>query len=133
MLTRTCNLETLSSHAVKLEFTGICIFFYFAVKRRLWVLCFVVPMFKAKISISTFFLSESCRFNSYKIAVYCKKVVILNEPRREKTGFFAYAKTKTQISFAVTAKLISALVFATQIVQSLYFLNMKFQVSSYLL
>ena len=40
-----------------------------------------------------------------------------NEPRREKTGFFAYAKTKTQISFAVTAKLISAFVFASQIVQ----------------
>ena len=37
----------------------------------------------------------------------------LNEPRHEKTGFFAYAKTKTQISFAVTAKLISAFVFAT--------------------
>ena len=36
-----------------------------------------------------------------------------NEPRHEKTGFFAYAKTKTQISFAVTAKLIGAFVFAT--------------------
>ena len=35
------------------------------------------------------------------------------EPRSEKTGFFAYAKTKTQISFAVKAKLISAFVFAT--------------------
>ena len=46
---------------------------------------------------------------------------------------FAYAKTKTQISFAVTAKLISAFVFATQIVQSLYFLNMKLQASSHLL
>ena len=46
-----------------------------------------------------------------------------------KTGFFAYAKTKTQISFA-TAKLISAFVFATRIVQSLYFLNPKFQTSS---
>ena len=43
---------------------------------------------------------------------------------------FAYAKTKTQISFAVTAKLISAFVFATRIVQSLYFLNLKFQASS---
>ena len=42
-------------------------------------------------------------------------------------------KTKTQISFAVTAKLISAFVFATQIVQSLYFLNPKFQASSHLL
>ena len=40
---------------------------------------------------------------------------------------FAYVKTKTQISFAVIVKLISAFVFATQIVQSLYFLNPKFQ------
>ena len=44
----------------------------------------------------------------------------------------AYAKTKTQISFAVTAKLISAFVFATWIVQYLYFLNTKFQASSHL-
>ena len=44
---------------------------------------------------------------------------------------FAYAKTKTQISFTVTAKLISAFVFATWIEQSLYFLNPKFQVPSY--
>ena len=55
------------------------------------------------------------------------------EPRHEKTVFFAYAKTKTQISFAVTAKLISAFLFATRIVQSLYFLNLKFQASSHLL
>ena len=46
---------------------------------------------------------------------------------------FAYAKTKPQISFAVTAKLISAFAFATRIVQSLYFLNPKFQASSHLL
>ena len=52
------------------------------------------------------------------------------EPRREENRIFAYAKTKTQISFAVTAKLISAFVFATRIVQPLYFLNLKFQVSS---
>ena len=45
---------------------------------------------------------------------------------------FAYAKTKTQISFAVTAKLISVFVFATRIVQSLYFLYTKFQASSHL-
>ena len=38
---------------------------------------------------------------------------LIFEPRCEKTGIFAYAKTKTQISFAVTAKLISAFVFAT--------------------
>ena len=46
---------------------------------------------------------------------------------------FAYAKTKMQISFGVTAKLFNAFVFATWIVQSLYFLNPKFQASSYLL
>ena len=41
-------------------------------------------------------------------------------------------KTKTQISFAVTAKLISAFVFATWIVQCLFFLNTKFQATSHL-
>ena len=46
---------------------------------------------------------------------------------------FAYWKTKPQISCAVTAQLISAFVFATRIVQSLFFLNPKFQASSYLL
>ena len=45
----------------------------------------------------------------------------LYEPRHEKTSFFRQAK------------LISAFVFATYIVQSLYFLNPKFQASSYLL
>ena len=44
-----------------------------------------------------------------------------------------YATTKTQISFAVTAKLIITFVFNTRIVQSLYFLNPKFQASSHLL
>ena len=47
--------------------------------------------------------------------------------------FFAYAKTKAQISFAVTAKLISAFVFATRIVYFLFFLYTKFQASSLLL
>ena len=46
---------------------------------------------------------------------------------------FAYAKTKTQISLAVTAKLIIAFAFAIQIVQSLYYLHPKFQASSHLL
>ena len=46
---------------------------------------------------------------------------------------FAYAKTKALISFAVTAKLISAFVFATQIVQFLFFQNPKFQASSFFL
>ena len=46
---------------------------------------------------------------------------------------FSYAKTKAQISFAVTAKLISASVFTTRIVRFLFFLNPKFQASSLLL
>ena len=50
------------------------------------------------------------------------------EPRCEKIGFFA-----SQISCAVTAQLISAFVFAIRIVQSLYYLNPKFQASSHLL
>ena len=41
---------------------------------------------------------------------------------------FAYAKTKTQISCAVTAEVISAFVFYTWIVQFLFFLNTKFVV-----
>ena len=45
---------------------------------------------------------------------------------------FAYAKTKAQISFEVTAKLISAFVFAERIVQYLFFLNPKFPASSHL-
>ena len=58
-----------------------------------------------------------------------------NEPPHGKTNnlhmrICAYAKTKAQISFAVTAKLISIFVFDTHIVQSLYFLNMKFHASS---
>ena len=44
-----------------------------------------------------------------------------------KLQLFAYAKTKTQISFAVTAKLISAFILATLIVQSLYLLYTNFK------
>ena len=59
---------------------------------------------------------------------------ILNaEPRREKPQHFAYVKTKPQIGFDVTAKLISDFVFATRMIQLLYFLNPKFPVSVHLL
>ena len=60
------------------------------------------------------------------------KILYLSQVMR-KPFFFAYAKTKTQISFAMTAKLISAFVFATWIIQSLYFLNLKFQASNHIL
>ena len=68
------------------------------------------------------------------VCTHCIAVLLImvSEPRYEKTVFFAYAKTKTQISFAVTAKLISAFVFTTRIEQSLYFLYTKFQTSSHL-
>ena len=44
-----------------------------------------------------------------------------------KSFFFAYAKTKTQISCAVTEQLIIAFVFAVRVVQSLYYFNPKFK------
>ena len=44
---------------------------------------------------------------------------------------FANVKTKTQISFAETAKLISGFVFATRI--HIFSLNPKFQASNFLL
>ena len=63
------------------------------------------------------------------------KIKFINEPRHENQNF-TYAKTKTQISCAVTAQLaqlISAFVFATWVVQSLLFLYPKFQAFSLLL
>ena len=48
----------------------------------------------------------------------------------EKTNVLHYVKTKTLISFAVTAKLISVFVLATWIVQYLYFLQPEFPASS---
>ena len=66
--------------------------------------------------------TEKVRFMILVISPY--------EPRRVKTGFFEYAKTKAQISFA---KLISAFVIGTRIIQFLYFLNLKVQASSHLL
>ena len=67
--------------------------------------------------------------------IYCSAElhIIAYEPPRGKKQQSAYAKTKTQISFAVTAKLISAFVFATRIVQFLFYLTSKFQASSFLL
>ena len=46
-----------------------------------------------------------------------------------KPTFFICKKTKVQISCADTAQLISAFVFATKIVQSLCFINLKVQAS----
>ena len=54
------------------------------------------------------------------------------EPQREKTGFLHMRKQRRR-SASRTAKLISAFVFASRIVQSLFFLIPKFQASSHLL
>ena len=88
-------------------------------------------------SLCSYFLLKNFKYPIRK-CVYLKfkshfVSLVLNEPCYEKTGFLHMRKTKTQISFAVNVKLISAFVFATQIVQSLYSLNPKFQASRYLL
>ena len=56
------------------------------------------------------------------------------EPRREKTGFFCICENKDADQLRGNREgLISVFVFATRIVQLLYFLNPKLQVSSHLL
>ena len=62
------------------------------------------------------------------------KSLILYEPSHGKTNNLQRQKQRpAQISFAVTAKLISAFVFSTWIAQFLYFLNPKFPASNHLL
>ena len=56
---------------------------------------------------------------------------LMNHVMRKPT--FCICEIKDADQLVVTAKLISAFVFATQIVQSLYFINPKFQASSHLL
>ena len=55
--------------------------------------------------------------------------VLLYEPRCEKFGFLHMRKQRRRSA----AQLIKAFVFAVRIVQSLYYLNRKFQASSHLL
>ena len=71
---------------------------------------------KLKLAIS---LSNTCRWQDATHIIWAAAW--------EKTTLCTYAKTKTQISFAETLKLISAFVFATWIVQYLYFLNKNFK------
>ena len=63
----------------------------------------------------------------HPIPVYCCLLHLLSSVtfglHHEKTQHSANAKTKRQVSFAVTAHLIIAFIFATQIEQFLYFLN----------
>ena len=60
-------------------------------------------------------------------------IMSLFEPRYEKTVFLHMRKQRRRSASRLPAKLISAFVFATRIVQSLYFLSTKFQASSHLL
>ena len=55
--------------------------------------------------------------------------VLILEPHHEKTWFLHMGKQKPQISCEVTAQLISAFVFSTQLAQLLYFINLKFHAS----
>ena len=77
----------------------------------------------------------TCIFPHYPLLrASARELSVPFEPRREKPGFLHMRKQRRRSElFAVTAKLISAFVFATCIVQSLYFLNPKFQASSHLL
>ena len=74
--------------------------------------------------------------NSSSAGIFMSEMAVTrktNEPCCEKTGFLHMRKKRHRSAFGVTAKLISAFVFAIQRVQSLYFLNPKFQASNYLL
>ena len=64
---------------------------------------------------------------------YCLYELITNELHHEKAGFLCMRKAEVQISCPLTAQLISTFVFTTLVVQSLYFLNPKFQASNHLL
>ena len=75
-------------------------------------------------NVCTTFISTCCKFwwNVFK-------------PRHEKTGFLPICENKGAAQLYSIAKLISAFVFATPIVQLLFFLhvNPKFRASSHLL
>ena len=73
--------------------------------------------------------AETLYFSIIKYSVGFKYATAV-ETRHEKTGYFAYAKTKSQISFTVTAKLISAFVFAT-CTDSTISLLLKSEISSF--
>ena len=62
-----------------------------------------------------------------------KNLLLKNDVSRLMRKQSAYAKPKALISFAVSAKLISALVYAIRKVQFVYFLNPKFPASRQLL
>ena len=70
---------------------------------------------------------------NYKIKSGPGMLVSMIESVHGENWLFLHMQNQTQISFAVTTKLISTFVFATQIVQSLCLLILKFQASRHLL
>ena len=94
-------------------------------------MCIILDIFNIPFQIFLTFLCivlHICNFNFiFTYFCYCIWASSWENQR------FAFAKTKPQISCAVTAQLISAFVFATQIVQSLFFQNPKFQASNHFL
>ena len=92
---------------------------------------FVCTMKKCMVSIATINTIFEHGHVHTKLVIYIYIRYYLSRIVRKPD--FAYAKTKAQISCAVTAQLISAFVFATRIVQFLFYLNPKFQDSSLLL
>ena len=70
---------------------------------------------------------------SLKSTVVQRVFMLINLTSLRENLHFAYVKTKTQISCAVTAQLISVSGFATRIVQFFYFLYTIFQTSNHLL
>ena len=84
-----------------------------------------LPMHLLFLFLSVFFQNEMDK------TIYSEGTEYLSCVTRKPA--FAYAKTKVQISCMVTAQLISALIFATYMVQFLFFLNLKFQASSHFL
>ena len=88
-----------------------------------------------------FFLSALLKSASHKrmaMEIFSKDQMMQHEKRLNFSSYLSRIMRKLDFRLcenkgAVTAKLISAFVFATRIVQSLFFLNPKFQASSFLL
>ena len=79
-------------------------------------------MLPVKLNLFVCRIRRDCRMSTNLLSRFLRTIRAATWENR----IFAYAKTKT-------AKLISAFVFATWIVQPLCFLNLKFQASSHLL
>ena len=101
------------------------------------ILCFEIPLEEkrefVKLGLPLKFLKSNTIMRLTIQSVIWKILQVYHqyfEPPCEKTNNLHRQKTKTQIRFTVTVKLISVFVFATWIVNFLFFLNPKFRASS---